>query len=123
MCVVNQRSLTTMARERFCDVCRGWHPLDEPWPAGCVREVINTRSDLTAPMLSLDTMDPVQSQTDGKMYDSKSNLRRTYKEGGVIEVGDDPSILDPKPFKRKRVTREDVRPSVEKALSRAGFGA
>lgn len=70
-----------------------------------------------------DTMDPVQSQLDGKLYDSKSQLRATYKRAGVVEVGNDSSITAPKPTPRKRVNRRDVSKSVEQALSKAGFGA
>ena len=108
--------------ERWCKICKGWHD-PENWPHNCMPEAMGVRGNHAAPRLIIDTMEPVQSMLDGKMYDSKSNLRRTYKEAGVTEVGNDSSILDPKPFKRKRVTREDVRPSVEKALSKAGFGA
>jgi hypothetical protein len=44
------------------------------------------RSDLPCPRLASDIMDPVQSQVSGKMYDSKSALRRVprdraYREG------------------------------------------
>ncbi len=81
------------------------------------------RSDLPGPMVISDAMDPVQSMLDGKLYDSKSTLRRTYKEGGVVEVGNDSSIVDPKPFRKPKVTKEDVRPAVRRAFSKAGLGA
>lgn len=94
--------------------------LPEPPEPKC--EMTVARSHLPAPMLIRDEMDPVQSQLDGKMYDSKSSLRRTYKAAGVNEVGNDLPATPP-PAPRKSVKRNEVEASVGKALSRAGFGA
>ena len=47
------------------------------------------RSDIAAPYLALDTMAPIKSMLDGKMYDSKAALRRTYKAAGVREIGNE----------------------------------
>lgn len=107
-----------MARERFCKVCRKWHSLSEPWPAECI-PVRTGRSDLAAPMVIIDTMDPVQSMLDGKMYDSKSRLRRTYKEAGMIEVGNE----TPKPMEKPKPDRKAIKAAVRKAASRVGLGA
>lgn len=77
-----------------------------------------------APMVTLDTMHHVQSQTNGRYYDSKSELRKEYKRAGVIEVGNDvqtkraaPSLDD------KRRLKEARKASVGKAMSQMGFGA
>lgn len=74
-------------------------------------------------MLLSDTMDPVQSQLDGKLYDSKSRLRRTYRDAGVVEVGNDSSVTAPKPFKKPPPDRQAIKAAVGKALSQAGLGA
>jgi hypothetical protein len=68
-----------------------------------------------------DTMEPVQSMLDGKMYDSKARLRATYRAAGVTEVGNDPAILrkGPKP----KPDRQAIKAAIGKAFSRAGFGA
>lgn len=76
------------------------------------------RGGLACPMVMTDTMDPIQSQTNGKMYDSKSALRSEYRRAGVVEVGNDSSVLDPKPFKKPRPDREKIRESVGKAIAR-----
>lgn len=50
------------------------------------------QGELCAPTIlsdSLGGVKGVQSQADGRFYDSKSNLRRHYREAGVIEVGND----------------------------------
>ena len=80
-------------RERLCRHCGKWHPLDA-WPAAC-RVMIVARSSLSTPMVLTDTMNPVRSQLDGKMYDSKAALRRTYKEGGVVELGNEAPLTRP----------------------------
>ncbi len=60
------------------------------------------RSDLPCPRIMSDAMEPVQSMLDGKMYDSKSALRATYRANGCVEVGNDPQR-----FKR----REKAKPN------------
>lgn len=74
-------------------------------------------------MIVSDTMAPVQSMLDGKMYDSKSALRTTYRQAGMVELGNDSSVINPTPMKPKRPTRKEVRASIDKAFSRAGLGA
>ena len=106
--------------ERWCKSCREWHDL-EAWPAKCMPQA-KKRSDLAAPMLIRDEMGPVQSQLDGKVYDSKSALRSTYKAAGVVEVGNDSSVMSPT-YKKPTVDRKAVSESVDKALTKAGFGA
>ena len=78
------------------------------------------RSSLAMPMLSLDTMSPVQSQATGKMYDSKSALRAEYKRLGMIEVGNDPARLR-KP-KRQKTPDHVISQVVDKAIARHARG-
>lgn len=78
------------------------------------------RSDLPCPRLASDVMEPLQSQLDGKMYDSKSALRRTYRAAGVTEVGNDPARL--RKFKRKPIDEKAVSDVVEKAAARVERG-
>lgn len=78
------------------------------------------RSHLPMPMISGDHMDPVQSQLDGRFYDSKSALRRTYKQAGVVEVGNDPARLRPPPAPKS--DEAAVRQSIDKAFARYSNG-
>ncbi len=78
---------------------------------------VQRNPDLACPHIATDCMDPVKSMLDGEMYDSKSRLRQTYKEGGVIEVGNDPSIMDPKPFVKPKADREKIKEAVTRAYS------
>lgn len=83
----------------------------------------HSRSTLPCPNIATDTMEPVQSMLDGKMYDSKANLRATYKAAGVTEVGNDSSVTNPKPYTPPAPDKKAVRASIEHAFSRAGLGA
>lgn len=69
-------------------------------------------------MIISDHMDPVQSQLDGKYYDSKSTLRATYRTAGVREVGNDVATARKAPA---RPDRESLRDSVGEAIHRAGL--
>lgn len=109
-----------MPRERLCKVCRQWHDLDQPWPAECAAPTPR-RTHLAAPQINFDTMNPVQSMTNGQFYDSKSALRSEYRRAGVIEVGNEK--LNPKPKTDPAARKKEIRATVGKALSRAGFGA
>lgn len=78
------------------------------------------QGQLCTPMVISDCHNPVQSQTNGKIYDSKSELRKEYKRAGVIEVGNEKQEkpkIDWKAEKKKRAA------SIGKALSQSGFGA
>lgn len=102
---------------QWCGSCKELHDVDA-WPPLCMRAPPK-RSNLKAPMLVRDGMEPVQSMLDGRMYDSKSALRATYKAAGVVEVGNDL----PKPRPRPRADRKAIKAAVRKAASRAGLGA
>lgn len=94
-----------------------------------IPQQLSKRSDLPAPMLMNDSMEPVQSMVDGKYYDSKRRLRETYKPSGnkegkrFVEVGDDRSITNPKPFRPQRPDRKEIKAAVRTAFSKAGLGA
>lgn len=109
-----------MPRQRLCKTCGGWHDLDRPWPDNC-REPVWTRQHLAAPRINADSMNPVQSMTNGRYYDSKSALRAEYKRAGVIEVGND--VPTSKPAPDRAALKKQRQASIGKALSRAGFGA
>ena len=39
-------------------------------------------------MIITDIQDDIKSMADGKVYSSKSQMRKAYKQAGLIEVGD-----------------------------------
>jgi hypothetical protein len=114
--------------QRLCKYCGDFHDI-EAWPHNCMPEANWARSDLPAPRFIADSMPPTQSMVDGKFYTSKAALRATYKPSGnkdgkrYVEVGNDPSILNPKPFQKPRPKREEIKAAIGKAFSRVGLGA
>lgn len=75
-------------------------------------------SDLPAPQIITDSVE-VKSMVDGKIYTSKSALRRSYREKGYIEVGNEKLTPPPKP----KPDRKKISESVGRAFSRVGIPA
>lgn len=109
-----------MTRQFFDRQAREWVDEDEYWFRKSANSQETARSDtFNAPYLCSDGMDPVQSQLDGRMYDSKSRLRATYREAGVVEVGNDAARLRKRP--KIMPDRQAIRESIKKAASKAGM--
>lgn len=61
-----------------------------------------------------DTMDPLQSMADGKVYDSKSMMRAAYRAHGYEECGNDPAITrDPG---LSRISSSGIEADVKRAI-------
>lgn len=104
--------------ERYCKVCDGWHNLAQPWPAECSQHY-NKRSKLPAPHVISDTMEQgVESQLDGKIYTSKAALRKTYRQAGLTEIGNEKQ----KKTVKHRNDRKGVMTALEKAQARVERG-
>jgi hypothetical protein len=78
------------------------------------------RSALPFPRVISDVMDPVQSMLDGKYYTSKSALRATYKQGGVVEVGNDPQRFAKR--KKAKPNLKQIKTTLEKAEAKFNNG-
>jgi len=64
------------------------------WPGPCLEQFKRKRSDLPAPYIRSDGMDPTMNHADGQMYDSKSAYYRGVKDAGCEIVGNE--ALTPK---------------------------
>jgi hypothetical protein len=73
-------------------------------------------SDLPFPRVISDQIE-LKSMADGQMYTSKSGLRRSYRQLGYVEVGNEELKPTPKPNPDRKAIRE----SVGKAFARAGL--
>lgn len=83
--------ITGGLRYRICPDCGEMHDVHQ-WPD-------NHRHPaevLAAPMVVSDDMPPGQHPWDLKVHDSKSSWRKANRQGGYIEVGNDPQRLRPK---------------------------
>jgi hypothetical protein len=87
------------------------------------KQIDVARSRLPCPMLISDQTEPVRSMVDGKTYDSKSALRRTYSPSGNAEgeryneVGNETQEIPSRP----KPDRKAIRESVRRAASRVGI--
>ena len=98
---------------RLCKTCRDWHDPDK-WPQDCMPSAVSKASTFPAPRVIGDTMPLVQSQADGKYYDSKTAIRAHYRAAGVVEMGTDR-------VERVRPAKPPVEATVAKALQRVGL--
>lgn len=92
-----------------------WRPLppvDKP-----IRQR-GARSGFPCPMVIRDSMDDIQSMADGRIYDSKSALRRSYTAEGNPQGRDYQEIggTEIEPAGRASVDKKAVRDAVDKAM-------
>lgn len=82
------------------------------------------QGELACPMFIRDSQKPLMSMADGKIYDSKSEMRKGYKRAGVEEVGNDVPTkrAEPTRYEKERAKKER-RGASARALSQMGFGA
>ena len=64
-----------------------------------------------------DSMDTVWNHADNRPYDSKSQMRRSYKENGVVEVGND----FPKGSREYKYDEKGLNDDIGRALYKYGF--
>lgn len=99
---------------RLCRACREWHDPDA-WPAACLPEATAKRGAFPTPMVSGDALArPLESMATGRWHDSKSTLRREYRERGFVEIGTDRNRA-PAP------APADHRPAIARALKKHGL--
>jgi hypothetical protein len=101
---------------RLCRFCGELHSLAD-WPDNHREFVPDNRSALAAPMIIRDEMAPLQGQHNGQVFTSKRKLRQSYRDAGVVEVGNDSSVLAPKPRKKIKPDRAAIKFAVNKAVS------
>lgn len=100
-----------MARSRLCRCCSEFHDLAQPWPQTCASH-FGEQATSGFYVIS-DTMEPMRSMADGKMYDSKSQYRGDLRARGLIEVGNDR-------IERRPVQAPPVREHMRQALRQLG---
>lgn len=104
-------------RERICKVCNGFHAV-EAWPSACFGHwSFGKRSDLAAPQIIKDCIEPIRSMADGRMYDSRSKYLRSVRAAGCDVVGNDtlPAFQPEEP----KGVEEDVKRAIEEVRSAA----
>jgi hypothetical protein len=74
----------------------------------------DNRSHLAAPQVISDSMPPLQSMADGRIYDSKSAMSATTRRMGFTELGNEK--LPPR--ERPKIDRQHVKQTIERATAR-----
>ena len=76
------------------------------------------RSGFPCPMVIRDSMDDIQSMADGRIYDSKSALRKSYTADGNPQGMDYQEIggAEIEPAGRASVDKKALRDAVDKAM-------
>lgn len=76
------------------------------------------RSGFPCPMVIRDSMDDIQSMADGRIYDSKSALRRSYTADGNPQGRDYQEIggTEIEPAGRASVDKKAVRDALDRAM-------
>ena len=105
--------ITGSIRYRICPDCGDMHDLAD-WPDN------HRRPDevLAAPLVVSDDMPPGQHPWDMRTYDSKSGWRKANRQGGYIEVGNDPQRLKPK---KRSHDKQGITKAIKKAKEKV-FG-
>jgi hypothetical protein len=108
--------------EMWDSASKAWVPAGEWQQRQWAREDaafarMSNQGELKCPMIAVDSMRTLQSQATGKWYDSKSSLRREYKQLGMIEVGSEPL----KPRAKPPIDRQKLRDDVRSAAQAVGF--
>lgn len=115
---------------RQCRTCGGWHALDR-YPGNCMPEPNWNRSDHPSPMIISDNLaggvNGTQSMGDGRFYDSKSALRKHYKERDLVEVGNEfvgmaPEEREARPSQADKDWERDVAMDLKKTISQLKDG-
>ena len=106
-------------RSRHCRVCGDWHDLNGYWPAECAGHFATRgpRSELGAPMLIRDSMDPIVSQIDGRVFDSKRGYEKAVREAGCAIVGNEKAAFDNRPDAEPQGVAESLKDAIDQLES------
>src|SRR5579862_7163068 len=71
-----------------------------------------------APMIRPDGMDPIRSQLDGRIYDSRSAYYASLRAGGAEIVGNDRAAFERRPDCRPAGVAQSLKQAIEQLESR-----
>jgi hypothetical protein len=74
------------------------------------------KSNMPCPHIISDSIE-VKSMADGQVYSSKSELRRSYKQHGYVEIGNE----EIRPPKKPAPNKNEIKDTVKKAFAAVGI--
>lgn len=77
------------------------------------RQAPKQRAEFPTPMVISDCIE-IKSMADGRVYTSKATLRKSYRENGYVEVGNEEMKMPPPPEPDRKGIQEAIKTSFEK---------
>lgn len=74
---------------RHCDVCNGWHDLQEPWPTQCLDHYRKRKGEDKVGLQIMKDIDPYKSVVDGSIIGGRKQHRDHLRARGLVEVGNE----------------------------------
>lgn len=74
---------------RHCDVCNGWHDLEQPWPAACMDHYRKRRGEDKIGLQIMKDIEPYKSVVDGSVIGGRKQHRDHLRARGLVEVGNE----------------------------------
>ncbi len=105
------------ATYRVCQSCGDLHEVSA-WPRECLEQFKRKRSDLPAPFIRSDGMDPILNHANGLMYDSRSAYERGVKDAGCEIVGNEKLTAKPRPTLSDRELKQDIKTAMDQVEAR-----
>ena len=105
------------ATYRKCQACGDIHDV-AAWPGPCLEQFRKKRSELPAPFIRADGMDPIMNHANGLMYDSRSAYERGVKDAGCVIVGDNKLTPSPRPVLSDRELKQDIKTAMDQVEAR-----
>ena len=105
------------ATYRKCQACGDIHELSA-WPRECLEQFKRKRSELAAPFIRSDGMDPILNHANGLMYDSRSAYERGVKDAGCEIVGNEKLTAKPRPTLSDRELKQDIKTAIDQVEAR-----
>jgi hypothetical protein len=102
-----------MARSRHCDVCNGWHDVDEGWPRKCIGHFKRLGESNRRSAHVMGDIEPYKNTVDGKVIGGRKQHRDFLKSRNLVEVGNEK-------IEKKYEEAPGLREDIKRAISEVG---
>lgn len=75
--------------QRHCDVCNGWHDLEEPWPQACMGHYHKRKNEERSGIQIMKDIDPYKSAVTGEVIGGRRQHRDHLRARGLVEIGNE----------------------------------
>lgn len=75
--------------QRHCDVCNGWHSLEDSWPQQCMGHYRKRMSENRIGLQIMKDIEPYKNVVDGRVIGGRRQHKEFLKSNGFVEVGNE----------------------------------